>query len=334
MNEQKIISIGWDTLFRVALFVGVIYLLFVARGVVGLFLVALVVSIGFDRVVSFGEKKRVPRLVSTILAFLTGVTILGAVLYYIVPVAINEVINFLAYLNTIFSSYFKIHFPELSLESLQGSVGGTLGWLGAAGISITGAIGSAFIQSLLAIAAVMSAFYLTLEKDGPERFLKSVLPIAYERGALEIYTNFKNKISTWFFTQLFMSSMVGMLTGIGLTVIGVRYPFAIGLLAAMLELVPMVGPAIVGVVIFLIALPDSAMMGVYALAYYTIIEQLQSNVVIPYVMGRAVRVHPLLVVLSFLVGSQVAGLVGVILAVPIAVMIQEVFEYIANHKSS
>jgi len=127
---------------------------------------------------------------------------------------------------------------------------------------------------------------------------------------------------------------MGLVAGGGMWLLGVPYAFVIGILAAIFELVPMIGPVIVGAVAFFIAISESFTLGIYALVFFMIIQQLENHIFIPIVMGRAMRVHPLMVILSILAGGQIAGFVGVLLAVPIAVLTEEVVTYVGEKRKS
>jgi predicted PurR-regulated permease PerM len=96
--------------------------------------------------------------------------------------------------------------------------------------------------------------------------------------------------------------------------------------------VPMIGPVITGLVSFLVAVSDSVSLGLYAVIFFFVIQQIEGNVLVPYIMGRAMNAHPVIVIVSMLAGAQIAGFVGIILSVPAAVLIQEIFNSLAERK--
>ncbi|MEK7630377.1 MAG: AI-2E family transporter, partial [Patescibacteria group bacterium] len=179
---------------------------------------------------------------------------------------------------------------------------------------------------------IVAAFYLIVDKDGTERLLKAILPAQYERPTLLVFSRFKDKIKNWFTAQLALSLIVGLVVCFGLWILNVRYFVVIAVLAAVFELVPIIGPVITGIVAFLAAVSDSVTLGIYAVIFFFIVQQLENHVLTPLVMGRALRVHPVIVVVSLLAGAQIAGFTGIILAVPVAVLAQEIFEYFSDRK--
>ena len=104
-------------------------------------------------------------------------------------------------------------------------------------------------------------------------------------------------------------------------------------MAAVFEIVPIIGPVLAGVTAFLVAVSDSFTLGVYTVLFFVIVQQLENHILIPIIIGKTMRVHPVIVLISLLAGGKIAGFVGIVLAVPIAVMLQEIFAYLAERKS-
>lgn len=332
MNPSERFEITWASLWRVAILAGIILLLILAREVIGMFIIAIVLALGLDPFVSFLERHKLPRLLGTSLVFVVGILVLGAVVYLVLPIIISELGSFISHFNESLRGLFNVGLPERIIENVSNNLEEAFAFLSSSDFSVTGAIGSAFERLLFVIATIVIAFYLTVEEKGTERFLKVILPDAYERAFLSIFSSFKEKIRNWFSAQLGLSLAVGVIVALGLWLLGVRYYLAIGLLAAVFEIVPIIGPIITGAVGFLVAIGDSWSLGFYTLIFFFLVQQLENHILTPVVMGRAVKVHPVMVVMALLVGGNVAGFPGVLLSVPIAVAAQEVFNYLAEQK--
>lgn len=332
MNPNERFEITWSSLVRLAVFAGIMLLLVLAREVVGIFIIAIVIALGLDPFVSFLERHKIPRLLGTSFVFLLGILVLGAVVYLVLPIIISELGSFVSHFNESLRDLFNVGLPSNVIESVSGNLEQALAFLSSSSFSVTGAIGSAFARLLFVGATIVISFYLTVEERGTERFLKAILPDAYERAILSIFSRFKEKIRNWFSAQLGLSLAVGAIVALGLWLLGVRYYLAIGLLAAVFEIVPIIGPIITGAVGFLVAIGDSWTLGLYTLIFFFLVQQLENHILIPIVMGKAVKVHPVMVVIALLVGGEVAGFPGVLLSVPIAVAAQEVFNFLAERK--
>jgi predicted PurR-regulated permease PerM len=120
--------------------------------------------------------------------------------------------------------------------------------------------------------------------------------------------------------------MIGVAAFIGLWILGVKYSLVLAILAAVFELVPVVGPIFAGAMAVLVALSDSVTLGIYTMSMFLIIQQMESSVVVPVVMRRAVGLHPVVIILALLIGAKIAGFIGIILAIPTAFLVEEIIE--------
>lgn len=327
-------EIGWQTIFRVVFFLLLIYFVYAAREALGVLLVAMVVALGIDPLVSWLGKKGVSRLLGTIIVFLIAILILSAAIYFIVPVLIIEATGFLIHLNRSFSSIIGLGLPRTLIQGLSSSLDQVLSIFTGSNFSLTGAISTVVSRLVLIVSTVLVSFYLSVEENGVERLLKVIIPDIYEKGILTIFSRFKIRIRRWFSTQLGLSLLIGLIYGTGMWLLGVNYALVLGILGAIFELVPIIGPVLSGAVMFLVAVSQSFSLGLYVLLFAFIVQQLEGHILIPIIMGRAMKVHPVVVIVSLLAGAEIAGLIGIILSVPIAVMAQETFNYMSEKKSS
>jgi predicted PurR-regulated permease PerM len=183
-----------------------------------------------------------------------------------------------------------------------------------------------------AIVFVIS-FYLTVGRDGVEKFLITILPYQHHEKVLTIYERVRRKISLWFRGQLLLSLIVGLAVFIGLWILGVKYSLVLGIAAGLFELIPYVGPIFSGSLAVLFALTESVTLGLYALILFIVIQQIESHLLIPTVMGKTTNLNPVIVLVSLLMGGKIFGLIGVILAVPLAVLVQEMLrDWSVSHR--
>ena len=106
---------------------------------------------------------------------------------------------------------------------------------------------SSFLGGLaLVLASIIISFYFTIERNGVENFLRTILPDSYEDIGVKIFTASRRKIGRWFIGQMVLSVVVGTATGVGLWLLGVKYSLVLGILVGMLEIFPVVGPIFAG----------------------------------------------------------------------------------------
>ena len=332
-NATKI-EISWHTLWKLFVFALVVVAIYLARDVISVLFVSIVISLALDPLVTFLEERKIKRILGTAIVFFTGVAVVGLAVYFFLPVITIEASNFLKHLHEITYALFGIGLPNNLVDALVLGREKIFDFLASSSVSVTGALTSIFSTAIFVVATVLISFYLCVEKDGTDRFLKVLLPDVYEKPILKVFNRFKVKIRKWFSAQLLLSLIIGVVVAAGLWLLGVRYSVLLGLIAMIFEVVPVIGPRIVGAIAFLIAVSDSFALGVYTLVFFIIVQQFENHILTPAIIGKTMKVHPVVVIFALLAGGKIAGFVGIILAVPLAVLAQEVFNYLAEEKGN
>ena len=121
---------------------------------------------------------------------------------------------------------------------------------------------------------------------------------------------------------------------VGLALMGIKFALVLGILAMLLEVVPIIGPVIAAIPAVFFAFMQSPSLGLWVILFYVIVQQLENHILVPLVFGKTIGLNPVVVIIALLVGSQLAGIVGMILAVPIATIIVEMLDDLAKHKES
>ena len=311
--------------------IGFGFALFWMRETVAILLLALIVSTVFDRPVDALEKYRVPRILGTVLVYAVTFVLLAFLFYTIVPIAVIEFNNLLKNLSEVLQanglnlsrdlSFFDSDIKYFTEALLSG------------GVPLIEILGSLLGGVTFILAVIVLSFYLTVSRDGVSKFLVAIYPDIMEKKVIGLYTRTKARIGKWFQAQLMLSLVVGTLAFVGLSLLGVKYALVLGLIAGVLELIPVVGPIFAGALAVSVGLTSSMTVGMYTLILFLGIQQLENNVLVPIVMRRHTGVHPVMILISILGGAQIAGIVGMLLAVPTAVFLQEMAEEWMSVKS-
>ncbi len=324
--ERKIIEISWASLWRIFLFVLFAVIFYLNTDIfLGLFL-AIIISSGLDIFIDFLEKRGLPRVVATIFVFAFMALIIAAILYAVIPLILIDLLNILNNLNKYgLNKFFGpiLNFKSASLIEFINKISNNLFSSESSPLSLLMNIaGNAF----LSVSIFISSFYLSLTKDGVERFIRTVLPLNYESIVLRIYEKSRKRISRWFGAQILLSLSIFILVFLALWILGVRHAFFIALLAGLIEIVPYVGPIVAGGAAFVSALTTSFSLAIYVLIIFVLIQQLENHLLVPLFMKKSVDLHPVIVILALLIGAKIGGALGILVSVPLAVVIQEIFE--------
>ncbi|WP_417900252.1 AI-2E family transporter [Bacillus haimaensis] len=255
----------------------------------------------------------------TLLLFLIGPTLQQQVnsLVKNTPNIVNDIRDFTAELQ---ENEYIARFQQderFSLEEISGKIADNLNaYLTAFGSNVINVISAitGFIVLLVIIPFVL--FYML--KDGnslPDQIIKFI-PRQHEREGRDVLKDMDTAISSYIQGQIIVSIFVGVLIYIGFLIIGLEYSLVLALIAMFTNVIPFIGPFIGTIPSIVVAFFDEPIMALWVLIVVIIVQQLESNLVSPQVMGKKLDVHPLTIILLLLVASKFAGLLGLLLAVP------------------
>jgi len=327
------LEISWNSLWRILGMLILVSIFYVALDIWVAALLSIVISSALDASVTWLEKKKIPRVVGTLGIFILVILIFALVLYTVVPIALSELNILLKNIGKADKTYFGFEEVAKMIAAVNDSLGKLTNVLLSGSASFIDTV-SKFLGSLtLVIAVFILSFYLTVDRDGVEKFLLAVVPTGYEDKTLEVYYRTREKIGGWLYGQIFLSLSIGVAVFLGLWIIGVKYSLVLGILAALLEIVPFVGPILSGAIAFLIAMSQSFNAGIYTFFLFLIIQQAEGVLLAPVFMKLTTNLHPALILISLLIGGRLFGLVGIVIAVPMSVALQEIMENWSKEKT-
>ncbi|HEV2280906.1 MAG TPA: AI-2E family transporter [bacterium] len=179
------------------------------------------------------------------------------------------------------------------------------------------------------ITVLVFTFYMLLEHATiKEAFLSLLPPAERPRGAL-VLARIGTKFGGWFRGQFMLSFTIAVTVSIALLAIGMPYPFLLGIIAGLGELVPMVGLWIGATVAVLVGLSQPAWRLIATIAFYVVIMNIEPHYLVPRIMSRAVGLSPLFTIIALLAGIKLLGIIGGLLAVPLAAALQVIVAEIA-----
>lgn len=134
--------------------------------------------------------------------------------------------------------------------------------------------------------------------------------------------------------QILVSIVMGFFVFVGMLLLDVDYPLVLGLIAALTEAIPVVGPIIGAVPAILLAYLTAPSLALKVIAFYIVIHQLENNVIVPGIMKHTLDLHPVTVIISLLVGAHVAGVLGMVVAVPVTAMLKVLYKHLWHYQES
>lgn len=345
MKENVRITIASTTIIKclawVTVFAGLLY---VSDFVIAL-LVAVVLASAMELPIKVMMKWGISRGMSVTLLFVALLVIITSVSLIFIPPLADDLARFVKTLPQILDSVrifgkdmgFKdlsLAIQDLSRDISKGQILTTLknAIFGSSGFFATTSV---FIGGIInLILTFVLAFYLALEDRGVQKFLRLVVPKTYEAYVEDLWGRAQKKIGLWMQGQLLLSLFVALLVYIPNLILNMPYAALLAVLAFVGELIPMVGLTLAMVPALFLAWTHggTSLLIIIAIIYFTI-SQLESHILYPRIMSKMVGVPSVVVIISLVVGAKLAGLWGVLLAVPIASIFMELASDIEKRKS-
>jgi predicted PurR-regulated permease PerM len=319
MADEKILDISWKTILKISIAVVSFYLLYSIKGTLILFIFALAISTLFNPAVNFLQKRRVPRFLGIVFIYFSVFGLFGFLIYLIVPLFSLEIHQFLKS----FPQYFeKISppFKELGFEAfrnINSFVQGISNVLGKMSDNIFNALFAVF-GGFFSFMFVMSiAFFISLEEKAAEKTLILIFPKKHENYVLKLWKRCEKEIAGWFGARIIACLFVGIATYVSLLIFNVQYPVILGLFAGVFNFIPYIGPLITGLLLFLIIFPTGPLKALFVIVVFIIIQQIENSVLSPMLMKKIIGVPAAVVLISLIIGAQLWGILGALLAIPL-----------------
>lgn len=184
-------------------------------------------------------------------------------------------------------------------------------------------VGTLAADAAITVATLLTlVFFWLVEHARLQRYLLAYIPLDGRAGAREAWNEIETRLGLWVRGQLILMGAMGLATGIAYTLLGLPGALLLGLIAALTEAIPIVGPLLGAVPAVLVAATVSPELAVVVGGVYVILQLVEGSVLVPMVMRNTIGISPLLVLLSLLVGGAAGGLVGAFLAVPVAASVE------------
>ncbi|OGE33988.1 hypothetical protein A3C59_05455 [Candidatus Daviesbacteria bacterium RIFCSPHIGHO2_02_FULL_36_13] len=309
---RRKVDISHRTIIFIAVFILSLWLLFLIRDLILILFISLILMSALSPMVRFFGRFKIPKPLGIAITYIIIIGVVSGLIAIVFPPLIEETKKLLAtFPNNIDNLLAVIPLDKSVLQNQINSISGNI-------FSITLSV---FDNLLTIIFLLVLTFYLILEREKLESRISSLF-VGREERVKRLIIQIEEKLGSWFSGQLFLSLIIGVLSYIGLLILGIPYALPLAVVAGILEVVPVIGPIISAIPSVLIALTISPVLALAVAAMYFVIQQLENHLIVPQVMQRAVGLNPLVVILAIAIGSRLLGIAGALLAVPIAVVLQ------------
>jgi len=311
----------------------VLKVLWISRHVLSWVFIAMFLALALNPAVDRLEKRFGRRGAATAVVFVATLVALALIGWLFIPTLVDQVNKFAHevpdYLDDLTKGrgrlgflQEKYHLVDKARKALR--EGGASKLFGLSGTAV--ALAKGVVNAVLATVTIaFMTFFMLLE--GPnwvDRFFSLLRPQSRERWRSvghDIYRTVGGYVSG----NLLISLIAGGLTAIVLSIMGVPYAIALGLIVGILDLIPLAGATIAAIIVGAVAFIHSVPAGIVVVVFFIVYQQVENHILQPVVYGRTVQLSPLAVLISVLIGAELAGVLGALAAIPVAGGVQVVF---------
>ncbi len=336
MDKHFSVTITPGTIISAILIGAAAFALWTLRDIALLVLTAIVIASAIEPGVGFFIRYRVPRVLAVTMMYVVVFGSLFSIVYFFLPPVLDDTQSFLStvpqYLDTLnvpasFATITETARTAAGPDQAQSIFDTIFAFQSAFADTTGGAVRvlSTFFGGIFAlILVIVLSFYFAIQETGIDDFVRLLTPAKHEDYAVGLWLRAKKKIGQWMQGQLLLSIIVGVIVYLGLLILGVPYALLLAVLAAILDLIPIFGSFIAGILAVIVAFASGGVPLAIAVALlFFIVNQFEAHLIYPLVVNKVVGIPPLLVILALIVGGSLAGFLGVLLSIPLAAALKE-----------
>ncbi len=294
---------------------------------------AYILMIGFAQLADWFIAKGLNKTLAAVFSYLILILFLAVVLFLIIPPLVFQIKGFVEqfpkYVSELNYLYSVSDLPGVKTEDLTAILSNQI-----AGI-LTNSVNLIFntvnvLLNFLTVAVL--SFYMLIERERIKNNIFRLFPNLPKERVTSLAHKIEKQVGGWLKGELLLMFIIFVVTFVGLTLLRVEYALPLALLAGLLEAVPVIGPILSAVPAIIVTFAVSPVAALGVIVLYIFIQQLENNFLVPKIMQGVVGINPLLTILALLIGANFFGIIGAILAVPLAAIVQVVIYDLLEHQ--
>lgn len=326
METQKIEITSKTIFFTIGSLLS-IWFLYQIRSIIVLLFIAFILMTAVTPLIKLASKIKIPTILVMLVVYFGLIALVSTVIASLVPAVVEQTKDITAILPT-----YMHNLENIFNTRLDTNVAGS--YLSSIPSNLLKIAAGAFSNIMNILALFFMSYYLVLERPRLHHYLLRFFPNHNaEEKAEALVLAVEKQVGGWVRGELILMLIIGVLTYIGLILLGIPYALPLAVLAGLLEAVPNLGPTIAAIPVILMGLTISPIIGLGGLLLSILIQQLENNWIVPKVMESATGTQPLVTILVLLVGFTLGGVAGAILAMPIYLTIKTVIKAFSPPKA-
>jgi predicted PurR-regulated permease PerM len=317
MAIQKV-EISHRTIVFGVLFLISLWFLYYIKDIILIFFLSVLVMAILNPLVAKLTKFKVPRSLAILFVYIIILAILSGSVALLIPPLVEQTASFATslpgYLGNI--GLFK-YFGDQTVQNLIMQLGSVPSQIIKLGYSL-------FSNLIVIITILMFTFYLLIAREKLDQYATSIVGEDKKKIFIDMFNLLETKLGGWARAEFSLMLIMGVISFIGLSILGIPYALPLALLSGIFEAVPNLGPIISAIPAVIIAFGISPLMGAAVIALYFLMHQFENYAFVPKIMEKSVGVNPIVTLLSLAIGFRLLGVIGAVIAVPTFITIQTI----------
>jgi len=310
-----------------------------ASAVLAPFVIAMIISYVLNPIVNLLNARRVPRTAAVLLIYAVFFVSITVILMNLIPVFVKQLKELDEYLPQLgFKAQYYMDsvnrselLPPSVREGLNQAIREVERSVSESISRFVEHIGSTINAVFVGFIVPFLVFYILKDFKLIERTALAIVPKKHRLESIRLLIDIDQALGNYVRGQFIVCVVIGVLAYIGYWLIGMPYPLLLASIVALFNIIPYLGPFLGAAPALLMAATISLKMVALVAVVNIVVQTLESNVISPQVVGRKLHMHPLVIIFVLLVGGELAGIVGLILAVPMFAVIKVVFQHLYAH---
>ncbi|MBC8080188.1 MAG: AI-2E family transporter [Gorillibacterium sp.] len=309
------------------------------RAVLTPFFIAMIISYVLNPIVSVLNGRKVPRSIAVLLIYAAFLTSLAVIAVNLIPMFIRQLTELNEHLpqftlraqNLLTEFNDNRYVPDSVRNGINRSLSNMEAGFSKAISAYIDRIGTTINAVFLTFIIPFLAFYILRDFKGIQRGVLTMVPKQQRKHAVRLVSEIDDALGNYVRGQFLVCAVIGVLAWVGYWLIGLPYPLLFASAVALTNIIPYLGPYFGAAPAILFAMTLSWKMVLYTILVNWLIQILEGNVISPQVVGRKLHMHPLTIIFVLLAGGEIAGVLGLILAVPFYAVVKVVIQYLLQY---
>lgn len=283
------------------------------RDILFLLFVAFLLMTAIHPLVVALQRLRIPRVLGILIVYTVMFGVFGVSFAGALPALVVQVTKLIAE----FPTFITRVLPYWNIDA--NTIGQQIAPFGENVVKLTVGV---FSNAVAILTVLVFTFYFLLEREHAEDIITTMVGAGVAKDILDVLRKVERRLGAWVRGELVLMLFVGIFSYVGLTILQVDFALPLAIVAGILEIIPLIGPTVSAVPAVLVALATTPLLAVSVVILYFFIQQIENNLLVPFVMKKSIGLSPLITILSLMVGGKLAGIFGAVLSIPIMLVIQ------------